>query len=401
MSEDLTRLIDKVIGKKGRLRVPAYWMHKVLSGIVAYVKEQAETLTAKVQSVSTGLLKELEAQISDVREYFDFNIEQISKDLLSETSGWTDDIVGSIEFKQHYETRTIMDILPPNTVISYGFPTDGFKTIYALLDENSSLMYYNKKLADNLGLYRISIQNLAATGPTLIDVKKVSFLRDPIAIAVYQAASDTGQITFGAGNIIAYHNGIALGKKAYFEPGEEVRVVIKFNNNSSFNVPQDCFGVLSYHGKLKSMTLLEPIDEIEFNAFSHTSIESIVLPDTLTKIWNEAFQYCPALTEIDIPDSVTDIGARTFRGCTALRRVIMGKSITELSNPFGECSALEILDFSKYASVPDVHPGLFVDLATSYKIVVPDALYEEWTTARVWSRYVDHIVKASEYVETE
>lgn len=50
--ENLTALIDRVIGSKGILRTPSYWMRKVLNSIVEY----CEGLTPKI---------EVESEIND------------------------------------------------------------------------------------------------------------------------------------------------------------------------------------------------------------------------------------------------------------------------------------------------------------------------------------------------
>lgn len=50
--ENLTALIDRVIGSKGILRTPSYWMCKVLNSIVDY----CEGLTPKI---------EVESEIND------------------------------------------------------------------------------------------------------------------------------------------------------------------------------------------------------------------------------------------------------------------------------------------------------------------------------------------------
>lgn len=50
--EELTALIDRVIGSKGILRTPSYWMRKVLNSIIEY----CESLTPKIK---------VEAEVND------------------------------------------------------------------------------------------------------------------------------------------------------------------------------------------------------------------------------------------------------------------------------------------------------------------------------------------------
>lgn len=49
----------------------------------------------------------------------------------------------------------------------------------------------------------------------------------------------------------------------------------------------------------------------------------VVLPSTLTAVWDRAFQNCRNLKEIEIPENVEYIDDEAFLGCTGLERVIM------------------------------------------------------------------------------
>ena len=63
------------------------------------------------------------------------------------------------------------------------------------------------------------------------------------------------------------------------------------------------------------------------------------------------------------------------------------------------CSALEVVDFSEATSVPTLHSvNTFQNTNSTFKIVVPDALYDQWIAARNWSSFANQIVKASEYI---
>ena len=49
--------------------------------------------------------------------------------------------------------------------------------------------------------------------------------------------------------------------------------------------------------------------------------QSTVIPDSVTKIGDWAFNCCSALTSIHIPDSVREIGLEVFSECTALKTI--------------------------------------------------------------------------------
>lgn len=56
------------------------------------------------------------------------------------------------------------------------------------------------------------------------------------------------------------------------------------------------------------------------------------------------------------------------------------------------------MDFSQATAVPELsNTDAFGSTNSTFKIVVPDSLYNDWIVATNWSTYASHIVKASEY----
>lgn len=74
-----------------------------------------------------------------------------------------------------------------------------------------------------------------------------------------------------------------------------------------------------------------------------------------------------------------------------------------MANTFNGCTALEVVDFSEATAVPALYNvNAFANTNSTYKIVVPDALYDTWIATTNWSNanIKPHIVKASEYTPT-
>ena len=67
----------------------------------------------------------------------------------------------------------------------------------------------------------------------------------------------------------------------------------------------------------------------------------VAIPDSVTRIGNEAFSGCKGLTSITIPDSVTSIRTEAFRGCTGLTSITVGNSVTSICHEaFRDCTGL-------------------------------------------------------------
>ena len=93
---------------------------------------------------------------------------------------------------------------------------------------------------------------------------------------------------------------------------------------------------------LQSVVIPDGVTEIGDYAFSDcTSLQSIVLPDSVTEIGYKAFSGCKSLQSVVIPDSVTYIGDRAFEGCKSLQSVVIPDSVTKIGrNTFAYCSSL-------------------------------------------------------------
>lgn len=107
---------------------------------------------------------------------------------------------------------------------------------------------------------------------------------------------------------------------------------------------------------------------------------------------------------IAIRDGVSDFGSSCFQNCKCIEKIVFPATFNSIgATCFSGSSALELIDFRAVTDVVSLG-GLnntLTNMSPTYKIVVPDALYDEWIAATNWSdeRIVSHIIKASEYVE--
>ena len=71
-------------------------------------------------------------------------------------------------------------------------------------------------------------------------------------------------------------------------------------------------------------------------------LKKITLPDKMTKIPSSAFSECVSLESIQLPESMRVIGSHAFYRCESLERIVIPKSVEEIeSYAFGECKALK------------------------------------------------------------
>ena len=141
-------------------------------------------------------------------------------------------------------------------------------------------------------------------------------------------------------NMVTYMNReiavVAMDAKAFFECSSLTSIAIP---NSVTKIEPKTFSGCS---SLTSVTIPDSVTEIGDYAFYRcSSLTSVTIPDSVTEIGNYAFYRCSSLTSVTIPDSVTRINSETFDGCSSLTSITIPGSVTKIDNyAFSGCSSL-------------------------------------------------------------
>ena len=98
---------------------------------------------------------------------------------------------------------------------------------------------------------------------------------------------------------------------------------------------------------LESVTIPDGVTRIEYYAFVGChNLKTVQLPDSVEEICGGAFQ-ATGLTSITIPSKVTKLGANVFRNCEDLESVTIPKSVkTIVNSAFAECDNLSEVYYS-------------------------------------------------------
>lgn len=106
------------------------------------------------------------------------------------------------------------------------------------------------------------------------------------------------------------------------------------NYNTTNHIPADTVNIYGGNGAdfiIRAGTL---------EKYSGASTE-VVIPNSVTRIGNDAFKGCVGLTSVTIPNSVTSIGSSAFEGCTGMTHVTIPNSVTSIeSGAFEGCKGL-------------------------------------------------------------
>ena len=107
--------------------------------------------------------------------------------------------------------------------------------------------------------------------------------------------------------------------------------------------------IREYIGSDKTVVIPSKIDGqavtmIAGDAFAGTSIESVVIPDSVNIVVARAFYGCDQLKTVDFGDGIIEIQEEAFRECTALESIILPKNLETIGEGafYGCTSATEI-----------------------------------------------------------
>ena len=103
---------------------------------------------------------------------------------------------------------------------------------------------------------------------------------------------------------------------------------------------------------------------------NNQSLESVVIPHTITGIGYNAFNGCSALTSIEIPSSVTSIGEQSFAG-TGLTSIKIPSSVVYIgTNPFGDSGKLASIIVEEGNDVYDSRDNCNAIIETNTNVLI-------------------------------
>lgn len=150
-------------------------------------------------------------------------------------------------------------------------------------------------------------------------------------------------------------------------------------------------------------TVPETVTKIADNAFYYASrLRTIILPANLQTIGNGAFLNCRGLVEIVMPSALESIGDQAFASCTNLTTVSLSENISEIGRQiFYGCVKLETVSVAA-AQPPLTGDSIFLDTNEDFEIIFES---EEQRGAylenAVWSDYDSHFTVKDEEQNNE
>lgn len=165
-----------------------------------------------------------------------------------------------------------------------------------------------------------------------------------------------------------------------------------------YSVPQSVSSIGEYafygnHTSLKTIIIPDTVTEIENGAFmDFYSLEYIYIPDSVIKIGDDAFNGCSQLTSISIPYSVKEIGNNAFYYCSNLQSVSLIEGLESIGDYAFACD-YALSNVTLPNSLSDISPTAFkscenfceyiTDINNPYFSVIDGVLYSKDKTKLV------------------
>lgn len=132
-------------------------------------------------------------------------------------------------------------------------------------------------------------------------------------------------------------------------------------------------GAFANNRSIRNVTIDEGIKVIGASAFEGSSLETVILPKTLTTIGNKAFYQCKKLKDINLPEALTAMGEFAFSKCNELRSVVIPGSVQKIEKgTFQDCSQLTKVTLSE--GIEELGEYAFKNADKMKEITIPKSM---------------------------
>ncbi|MDE6107461.1 MAG: leucine-rich repeat domain-containing protein [Oscillospiraceae bacterium] len=245
------------------------------------------------------------------------------------TSDGVEYTVTSVGYQAFAGRTDLTQVWLPDTVSAIGVEAfvdcDHLKAVGTYDEQGNSDPYALPKNIADIGVrtFRGCIRLSSITIPA--KVERIDAWAFAYCYSLGQKYTDAAGVTYGV----------------YFEQGSRLRYIAQ--------------GAFYYCMVLENITLPEGLQEISMDAFSHCGgaasngallgLKTLVLPNTVTAIGENAFAYCLALKDVTIPAGIKTLPAKAFYSCSAMETLrFTGDGLTTMdTSVFFWCTKLKTI----------------------------------------------------------
>ena len=306
----------------------------------------------------------------------------------------------------------------------YGYLTFTAEQATTLTLKNYQTSYIHKVLKSSDGVIWVKCVNPATNGISLnagqsvyLKADEDTLNRTSISDTGYNKFFSTGKIKCN-GDVRSIVKLFAPANYSHFLSGlfSDCTSLTNAPELHTTSLPEKCYFVmfsgctsLTKAPELPATTLTEYCYKEMFSNCTSLTTAPELPATTLDKgCYANMFQNCTSLTTApELP--ATELPRATsydsycyynmFYKCTSLKRIKMNASSGSWgTNMFNGCTSLELVDMTGSTGVPTLsNVNNFSNTNDTYKVVVPDSLYDTWIAATNWASISSHIMKQSDW----
>lgn len=107
--------------------------------------------------------------------------------------------------------------------------------------------------------------------------------------------------------------------------------------------------------------------------YNCSALESVEIPNSITRISTQSFYNCTSLKEVVFPNSIISIGRYAFAGCSSMTEIELPNSVVELRNgAFSGCTKLGSIKLSQ--NLKRIDYDVFNDCSSLESLIIPGSV---------------------------
>ena len=213
------------------------------------------------------------------------------------------------------------------------------------------------------------------------------------SVTIPDSVTSIGESAFARMSNLTEVN-VASGNQAYcsvngvlFDKNQTTLMVYPSSKQGAYSIPDSVTRIAddAFYGcrGLTSVTVPDSVTSIGNGAFSDCiGLTSVTIPSGVTIIGDIAFAHCNGLTSVTIPSGVTRIGEQAFAYCTGLTNVTIPDSVTWTGyGVFQYCTNLTSVTIP--SGVTTISNGAFEYCTGLTSVTIPDSVtgIDDWAFA--------------------
>jgi len=127
---------------------------------------------------------------------------------------------------------------------------------------------------------------------------------------------------------------------------------------------------------ISEVVVPDSVIKINNSAFDRCyKLEKIIMSSNITELETAVFMDCKALKEIEIPEGVKKIGANAFLGCSSMKNIKIPESVTKMEmQAFANCDNLKSIIIPE--SITSMGTGTFMGCSSLESVELPDTMVD-------------------------